>query len=69
LAVQVAAAGLTLRGALVVRKRGYDIFIEEIGEIGFPALREYVRPAIGSKNATQPGTEAALAEDPRDSDF
>ena len=29
--MQVAAAGLTLRGALVVRKRGCDIFIEEIG--------------------------------------
>ena len=48
--MQVAAAGLTLRGALVVRKRGCDIFIEEIGEIGFPTLREYVRPAIGHKN-------------------
>lgn len=67
--MQVAAAGFTLRRALVVRKRGCNIFIEEIGEIRFPTLRKYVWSAIGRKNTIQPGAETALAADPRDSDF
>jgi hypothetical protein len=61
LAVHVAAARLTSRGILIFRKRGCDIFVQDVGEVRFPALGEHVRAAISHENAIHPRAKAALA--------
>jgi hypothetical protein len=49
-AMQVAAARLTSRRILILRKRGCEIFIQDAGKIRFPTLREDVRAAIEHQN-------------------
>ena len=67
--MQIVAAGSTARRVFILDERGCEIFIEDVGEVRFPTLREHFGCAIGDEDAIDRGAEAALAENGRDLDF
>ena len=59
--MQIVAAGSTARRVFILGQRGCLVFIQDIGEIGFPALREHVRGAVEHEKAIDLSAKAALA--------